>query len=169
MKLYYLRLFWKNVKFLYSEKAIKVCEISPIDLFYVVKVKSIVEISQIFVAFSECMNFKTWEKTLCTSCVPKGQLIYKANCQAGLWNRGPLKILSGIKLILIRGITWTHMNLVWNHSDPSEDPFSWKSMPYSANQSLARNFFLCFLQQTGSWNLISDHQIRNASLISKHF
>ena len=45
------------VKFIYSEKATKFCEISTVDLSYVVTVKSTVEISQIFVAFSEYMNF----------------------------------------------------------------------------------------------------------------
>ena len=44
---------------------------------------------------------------------------------------------------MIRGITWTHIQSVWNHSGPSE-------VPYSAKQSLVRNFFCCFLQQTGS-------------------
>ena len=38
---------------LYFEKAIKFFEISTVDLFYVVLVKSTVEISQNFVAFSE--------------------------------------------------------------------------------------------------------------------
>ena len=47
-----------QVKFIYSEKATKFCEISTVDLFYVVTVKSTVEISQNFVAFSEYMNFK---------------------------------------------------------------------------------------------------------------
>ena len=47
-----------KVKFIYSEKATKFCEISTLDLSYVVQVKSTVEISQNFVAFSECMNFK---------------------------------------------------------------------------------------------------------------
>ena len=46
-----------NVKFIYSEKATKFCEISTADLSYVVTVKSTVEISQISVAFSEYMNF----------------------------------------------------------------------------------------------------------------
>ena len=45
------------VKFIYSEKATNFCEISNIDLFYVVTVKSRVEILQNFVAFSEYMNF----------------------------------------------------------------------------------------------------------------
>ena len=45
------------VKFIYSEKATNVCEISTVDLSYVVTVKSTVEISQNFVAFSEYMNF----------------------------------------------------------------------------------------------------------------
>ena len=45
------------LKFIYSEKATKFCKISTIDLSYVVPVKSTVEISQNFVAFSEYMNF----------------------------------------------------------------------------------------------------------------
>ena len=43
--------------FIYSEKATNFCEISTVDLSYVVTVKSTVEISQNFVAFSEYMNF----------------------------------------------------------------------------------------------------------------
>ena len=46
------------LKFIYSEKATKFCEISTVDLSYVVPVKSKVEISQNFVAFSEYMNLK---------------------------------------------------------------------------------------------------------------
>ena len=41
------------VKFIYSEKATNFCEISTVDLSYVVTVKSTVEISQNFVGFSE--------------------------------------------------------------------------------------------------------------------
>ena len=41
------------VKFIYSEKATKFCEISTLLLSYVVAVKSKVEILQNFVAFSE--------------------------------------------------------------------------------------------------------------------
>ena len=43
-----------SLKFIYSAKF---CEISTVDLSYVVPVKSTVEISQDFVAFSEYMNF----------------------------------------------------------------------------------------------------------------
>ena len=46
------------LKFIYSEKATKFCEISTLLLSYVVPVKSKLEISQNFVAFSEYMNFK---------------------------------------------------------------------------------------------------------------
>ena len=46
------------LKFIYSEKASSFCEISTVDLSYVVTVKSTVEILQNFVAFSEYMNFK---------------------------------------------------------------------------------------------------------------
>ena len=48
---------YKFSKFIYSEKATKFCEISTLLLSYVVPVKSKVEISQNFVAFSEYMNF----------------------------------------------------------------------------------------------------------------
>ena len=47
-----------GLKFIYSEKATKNCEISTLLLSYVVLVKSKVEISQKFLAFSEYMNFK---------------------------------------------------------------------------------------------------------------
>ena len=46
-----------ELKFIYPEKATNFCEISTVDLSYVVTVKSPVEISQNFVAFSEYMNF----------------------------------------------------------------------------------------------------------------
>ena len=44
------------IKFIYSEKATKLSKISTVDLSYI-KVKSTMEISQHFVAFSEYMNF----------------------------------------------------------------------------------------------------------------
>ena len=47
----------QGVKFIYSGKATQFCEISILLLSYVVPVKSKVEISQDFVAFSEYMNF----------------------------------------------------------------------------------------------------------------
>ena len=53
-----------EVKFIYSEKATNFCEISTVDLSYVVTVKSTVEISQNFVAFSEYMNFKVKNQLL---------------------------------------------------------------------------------------------------------
>ena len=52
------------LKFIYSEKATKFCEISTVDLSYVVPVKSTVEISQNFVVFSEYMNFKDGESDI---------------------------------------------------------------------------------------------------------
>ena len=48
----------EKLKFIYSEKATKFCEIFTLLLPYVVPVKSKVKISQNFVAFSEYMNFK---------------------------------------------------------------------------------------------------------------
>ena len=46
------------LKFMYSEKATKFCEISTVDLTGNTQDKSMVEIQQNFVAFSEYMNFK---------------------------------------------------------------------------------------------------------------
>ena len=45
------------LKFIFSEKATNFCEISTVDLSYVLTVKFTLEISQNFVAFSEYMNF----------------------------------------------------------------------------------------------------------------
>ena len=55
-----------NVKFIYSEKAAKFCEISTLLLSTVHTDKSKVEILQNFVAFSEYMNFmrKIWKYIL---------------------------------------------------------------------------------------------------------
>ena len=47
----------EKVKFIYSEKATKFCEILTLFLSYVVPVKSKVEISQNFVTFSKYLNF----------------------------------------------------------------------------------------------------------------
>ena len=47
------------LKFVYSEEATKFCEIFPLLLTTVHTVKSKVEISENFVAFSEYMNFNT--------------------------------------------------------------------------------------------------------------
>ena len=52
-------------------KATKFCEISTVDLSYGVPVKSTVEISQNFVAFSEYMNFTMRQRT-----PPKSRFIY---------------------------------------------------------------------------------------------
>ena len=57
------------IKFICYEKATKFCEISTLLLSYGVPVKSKVEISQNFVAFSENMNFNkggsiAWEGIL---------------------------------------------------------------------------------------------------------
>ena len=49
-----------HVKFIYSEKATKFCEISTLLLTVCTVVKSKVEISRNFVAFSEYMNFEKY-------------------------------------------------------------------------------------------------------------
>ena len=61
------------IKFiLCSEKATKFCEISTVDLFYVVPVKSTLEILQKILPFSEYMNFTTYCKlNVFTQCVTR--------------------------------------------------------------------------------------------------
>ena len=54
----FLHSIFSGLKFVYSEKATKFCEIFTLPMSYVVSVKSKVEISQNFVAFSEYMDFK---------------------------------------------------------------------------------------------------------------
>ena len=49
---------------MYSDNAKKICEISTVDLSYVVTVKSTLEISQNFWAFSEYMNFNSPIKSI---------------------------------------------------------------------------------------------------------
>ena len=54
-----MKAFTKKKTEMFSlKKATKFGKISTVDLFYVVTVKSMVEILQNFVAFSEYMNFK---------------------------------------------------------------------------------------------------------------
>ena len=48
---------FSGIKFIYSEKATKFCEIFSLLLSYVVPVKSKVKKSQNFAAFSEYRNF----------------------------------------------------------------------------------------------------------------
>ena len=53
----YFKIKWCLLKFIYSEKGTKFCEIFTLLLSYVVPVKSKVKILQNFVASLECMNF----------------------------------------------------------------------------------------------------------------
>ena len=69
-----LPLSLKFVKFLYSEKATKFYEISTLLLTVCTVVKSLVEISQNFVAFSEYMNFH-WSRTIFSASHSKPALV----------------------------------------------------------------------------------------------
>ena len=62
----------RQVKFIYSEKAAKFCEISILLLTGTTQDKSKVEILQNFVAFSEYMNFT--EATFITTPCPESTL-----------------------------------------------------------------------------------------------
>ena len=57
---------YSSLKFMYSEKSTKFCEIFTLLLSYVVPVKSKVKISWNFVALSEYMNIRhnTWRQNL---------------------------------------------------------------------------------------------------------
>ena len=56
------------LKFIYFEKALKICEISTLDVFGVVTVKSTVEVLQNLVAFSKYMNFKGYQSEFLLAC-----------------------------------------------------------------------------------------------------
>ena len=64
------------LKFIYSEKATKFCEISTLDFSCVVMVKSTVEILQNFVFFSKYVNFIVyWLKRL-HACKARFSMVY---------------------------------------------------------------------------------------------
>ena len=67
------------LKFIYSEKATNFCKISSVHLSYVVTVKSTVEISQNFVAFSEYMNLTDF-------CISKNGMLF---ISGQIWNTQP--------------------------------------------------------------------------------
>ena len=56
-RIYALKSTQRELKFIYSEKATKICKISTLLLTVCITVKSKVETLQNFVAFSEYMNF----------------------------------------------------------------------------------------------------------------
>ena len=69
-------------------------------------------------------------------------LFLQQNDSSGLWKRGHLKILNGIKLI--SGDQGNHLDSY------TYNQFGVIQVHYSAKQLLVRIFFCCFLQQTGS-------------------
>ena len=69
------------VKFIFSEKATNFCEISTVDLSYVVTVKSTVEISQNFVAFSDYVNFTKNMRYINKDSFKEGSQITKSQYQ----------------------------------------------------------------------------------------
>jgi hypothetical protein len=93
-----------TLKFIYSEKATKLCKISTVYLSYMVTVKSTVEIWQNFVAFSEYMNFiipyvqkSTWSVI---GLVEKGTFV-ASNDFEWVYLNDPLD----------------HLGLIWYHSE----------------------------------------------------
>ena len=75
-------------------------------------------------------------------CCKKQQKKVPDQLHTGLWNRGPQKILNVIKLMLDdqgNHLGLIYVQSVWNHSGPSE-------VPYSANQYITgQELFLLFL------------------------
>ena len=78
-----------NLKFIYSEKATKFCEIFTLLLSYAVPVKSKVKISQNFVTFSEYMNFTiNWQGAWHSSSVKNKERLFqfiKKFCNTTKW------------------------------------------------------------------------------------
>ena len=74
-------IFCFDVKFIYSEKATKFCEIFPLLLTVCTVVKSKGKISQTFMAFSEYMNFILFIQSILSKqrikgVAPKNKRIY---------------------------------------------------------------------------------------------
>ena len=76
------------MKFIYSEKATKFCEISTLPLFYVLLVKSKEEILQNFVAFSEYINFNVLS---CFDVLALLQYKFSMSCKRKYHQRGGKK------------------------------------------------------------------------------
>ena len=72
----------KKMKFIYSKKATKFCEIFTLLLSYAVPVKSKVKISQNFVAIAEYMNFNVENLLNQTRITPKLSDLYTRNILA---------------------------------------------------------------------------------------
>ena len=75
---------------------------------------------------------------------------------------------------MIRGITWTHIQSVWNHSDPSKVPYLFRKpvtgqklflLFLTANQLQIHYFFFIHLDRTGEKFL---HVLTSRSPISKN-
>ena len=101
------RLILQNaqIKFIYSEKASRFFEISTIDFSYVVTVKSMVEISQNFEAFSQNMNF---DKTLnCILNTLHMAHVYRINHNSFRYCKShPLKLVFETKCTRIQGLNY---------------------------------------------------------------
>ena len=89
-----------QIKFIYSEKATKFCEIFPLLLNAVHTVKSKGKILQNFVAFSEYMNFKSLELHKNSACHLFDQRCTKMKNVSGNRHRGTCKYALIISLSL---------------------------------------------------------------------
>ena len=98
------------IKFIYSEKATKFCEIFTFLLSYVVPVKSKVKISQNCGAFSEYMNFKSCvkNKSSILYILERQQKLEKSTYE--LYSHHSLKIFNskrGVKILITSKIEIT--------------------------------------------------------------
>ena len=94
----------KFLKFIYSEKATRFCEISILLLTVCTVVKSKLEISQKFVAFSEYMNFTIVNKFLKNACT---LLIFSKVDKISISTKETFR--KGVRryLIIIQDFRWT--------------------------------------------------------------
>ena len=99
------------VKFMYSEKAIKFCEISTLLLSYVVLVKSKVKILQNFVAYSEYMNFMKSQGWLVI-----WETLYICTKNNYLWNLRLFFVLPAYSLVHYSSFKTEHIDL-WQRTE----------------------------------------------------
>ena len=130
------------LKFIYSEKATKFCEISTVDLSYVVPVKSTVEISQNFV--SEYMNFMP---LTCTTYIKamKSSPLLGPFCGSEFWGFSLLKIR---RWVVIYFLVWrTHIctSKIVPHA-PAHAP------RFFGDRTRTRTFFIKFRKKSSQLN-----------------
>ena len=139
---------WLPLQFIYSEKARMFCEISTVDLSYLVPVKPTVEILQSFVTFSEYMNFIY---RVCSTRIFRIQYIFRKHTQfrmAAFWNF--INRLCNAIILTLWWQLWTEYTtsqlwsqLWWENTQNTDKTVLFYSIFFKHNVSIL-NWKICF-------------------------